>query len=319
MAIRTVPVFCSTVHSTDHTMKKAFTLIELLVVIGIIAILAGVLIPSLLGGTESARAARCLTNMKNLANACSAYALSNGHYPLAGSVEKKGIDRATGGSVTFEYTELSGWVSWDSKSASYPAPSSLAENGWFTSTYNTDRDTRLYALQHGAIWRGVAANEAVFVCPVHAKLMRKNKPIWSYVMNEEFGYADDLTKPKGSKYSGRGYGIKRADRTLLFSELQFLAVNGRTPSVNAGAGYENDCTLQYKKHGEVIGVNHTFGKKSLYAHLAFADGHVEKLVIPASLSGGGWQLDCDLKDLTELLCEGKDFELSGSTYKEVRE
>lgn len=316
MAILTALVFCSTVHSTDHTMKKAFTLIELLVVIGIIAILAGILIASLSGGTESARAARCLTNMKNLANACSAYALSCGYYPLAGSVEKKGLDGATGGSVAFKYTELAGWVSWDSKSATYPAPSSLAESGWFTSAYNTDRDTRLYALHHGAIWRGVAATEDVFVCPVHARLMRKNNPIWSYVMNEEFGYADNLEIPKGNKYFGKGYGINRADRTLLFSELQFLTVNGRAPNVSTSAGYENDCTLQYKKHGEVIGVNHPLGKKGLCAHLAFADGHVEKLTIPASHGSAGWRIDCELKDLTELLCKGKDFERSGSTYKE---
>ena len=317
MAILTVPVFCSTAHSTDLTMKKAFTLIELLVVIGIIAILAGVLIASLSGGTESARAARCLTNMKNLANACSAYALSCEHYPLAGSVEKK-RPVVGGGSVSFEYEELTGWVSWDSKSASYPAPNSIAESGWFTSTYNTDLDTRLHALKNGSIWRGVSANEDVYVCPVHAKLMRRNNPIWSYVMNEEFGYADNLEIPKGAKYYGRSYNsIKRADRTLLFSELQFLTVNGQTPNVSASAGYENDCTLQYKKYDEVIGVNHPFGKKGLCAPLAFADGHVEKLAIPASYSSDGWRIDCELKDLTELLCKGKDFERSGSTYREL--
>ena len=57
-------------------MKKAFTLIELLVVIGILAILIGVLISTIANGTEVARAARCLTNMKNLANACNSYAMA---------------------------------------------------------------------------------------------------------------------------------------------------------------------------------------------------------------------------------------------------
>ena len=45
------------------TMKKAFTIIELLVVIGIIGVLAGVLMTSFSGGTESARAAKCLTTV----------------------------------------------------------------------------------------------------------------------------------------------------------------------------------------------------------------------------------------------------------------
>ena len=44
-------------------MKKAFSLVELLVVVAIIAILAGVLVSSFSGGTESARAARCLSNL----------------------------------------------------------------------------------------------------------------------------------------------------------------------------------------------------------------------------------------------------------------
>ena len=56
-------------------MKKGFSLVELLVVIGIIGILAGVLMGVFSGGSDSARAARCLSNMKNLANACQTYGM----------------------------------------------------------------------------------------------------------------------------------------------------------------------------------------------------------------------------------------------------
>ena len=74
-------------------MKRAFSLVELIVVIGIIGVLAGVLFASFSGGTESARAAKCLSNMRNLAQAAISTA-TNGrkltwdtsyHYPLAGS------------------------------------------------------------------------------------------------------------------------------------------------------------------------------------------------------------------------------------------
>ena len=68
-------------------MKKGFTLVELLVVIGILGILSAVLIGSFAGGTESARAVKCLTNMRNLATACQTYGMSYGFYPLAGSIE----------------------------------------------------------------------------------------------------------------------------------------------------------------------------------------------------------------------------------------
>ena len=56
-------------------MKKGFTLVEMLVVIGIIGILVGVLVASFSGGTESARNAQCLTNMKNLAGACQSHGM----------------------------------------------------------------------------------------------------------------------------------------------------------------------------------------------------------------------------------------------------
>jgi len=55
-------------------MRKGFTLIELLVVIAIIAILAAILFPVFARAREKARQTSCLSNMKQLATACLAYA-----------------------------------------------------------------------------------------------------------------------------------------------------------------------------------------------------------------------------------------------------
>ena len=66
--------------------RAAFTLIELLVVIGIIAVLAGVMAVAFGGATETARAAQCLSNMKSLAQAANATAMSGGWYPAGGGL-----------------------------------------------------------------------------------------------------------------------------------------------------------------------------------------------------------------------------------------
>ncbi len=54
--------------------QRAFTLIELLTVIAIIAVLAGLLLPTLVGGKERAKRIRCLNNMRQLNMALRLYA-----------------------------------------------------------------------------------------------------------------------------------------------------------------------------------------------------------------------------------------------------
>ena len=70
--------------------KHAFTLVELLVVIGIIALLIGILLPSLSVARESAKCVACLSNLRQLATAATLYTNNNhGSYPPAYWLESK--------------------------------------------------------------------------------------------------------------------------------------------------------------------------------------------------------------------------------------
>ncbi|MBN8596282.1 MAG: type II secretion system protein [Planctomycetes bacterium] len=62
---------------------RAFTLIELLVVIAVIALLIGILLPSLASARKTARALLCLNNTRQVAIAVTSYSTENRWYPAS--------------------------------------------------------------------------------------------------------------------------------------------------------------------------------------------------------------------------------------------
>ena len=86
-------------------MKKNFTLLELLMTIGILALLAGILLPVLSNARESARRASCISNLRQFGTALELYGTASGfHLPVcAGS-----YDPAAGPSIK---SVLSAYVS----------------------------------------------------------------------------------------------------------------------------------------------------------------------------------------------------------------
>ena len=312
-------------------MKKGFTLIELLVVIGIIGILAGITISSFRGGTESARAAKCISNMRNLAQGAIAYATRYWHFPAGGSYAYPKISK---GKIKWYHGEdkpCRGWISWLCMNGEYdPArddPVSLPN----ISACCGDEAASTFAITNGAVWKFIGRSREAYVCPEHLKLADKYKAKvrFSYVMNAYFGY-DSGDGTMGS--SRRTMSGISADRTLLFAELPFGVAGSSYDTANASksgdAAYASgtsdkqlDCVLQYKAQNngknynsawngtaEAIAFNHKAGKKGWCAHVAFADGHTEKLALP----GGGGGLSANV--LTALLCEGVAVKFDGSSY-----
>lgn len=298
-------------------MRKAFTMIELLVVIGLIGVLMATLAVSFSGGTESARAAQCLANMKSLANGVQAYVGGNGRYPLAGSLEGLGFDESQGvRNVKKVYSEWKGWISWNSRETYKSRPQNHSSSmSWFTSTYSTDLDAREFALTNGAIWTAMSGSATCYRCPNHTRVLKGSNPNWSYVMNAFFGWDYSLGSDAVAVNDPRLLReyVTRADRRLLFAEIPFASYTGDTPNTDSGSGTACDCVLQYKGTGpnpESIGFNHKSGR-DITAHIVFADGHAEKLL---------YKEKQDVQELTRWLCEAKDvaYNASSGRYEELK-
>ena len=166
-------------------MCKAFTLIELIVVIGIIGILAGVLLSTFGGATDSARATKCVANMRNLATAANTYAMreTNGHFPAASSYK---FAKVINGKL--RYPQVTGWISWDQRTNN-----DRDKGGGSPIPLNTQNDADLwFALTNGVLWNAIGGARSAYLCPIHSEAVRKanggRMPGWSYVMNQEFGY-----------------------------------------------------------------------------------------------------------------------------------
>lgn len=317
-------------------MRKAFTLIELIVVIGIIGILAGILLTSFSGGTEAARAAKCLNNMRSLAVGainCASSGDMDGYMPSAGTWAELYV-----GNGEKKCVEHRGWISWLSMNGEYGGRNRKAPESFVqvanASAYCEDDEQAIFAITNGVLWQSVGRSKEVYVCPEHQIVANKKgvKLRWSYVMNAYFGYDwSDGSRVVCATVAGLSRPDKKAsdpsirpDRRLLFAELPIYGTG--TPidegGTQSGATYpgggstETDCVLQYRgfefnrkwtASAESIAFNHRRSRKGWCAHVVFADGHTEKLAKATSEA-------ISKEQLTALLCAGKDIGFDGSSY-----
>jgi len=314
--------------------KQGFTLLELLIVIGIIAILSGVMLAQFSGSTDSALAATCLNNMRTLCNAVLADGSKESYYPSAGPYQYLSEDLQ--GKKWFQ-----GWIG-HSKGDTMV---SCYHDG------SDDGEAQHYAITNRTIWRAMSGQQGAYVCPAHTKYCKRNStktkgcmPSWSYVMNSYFGWsynnqvAADIEMGRRS-YSAGSFSVRYSskptvrnrpkEKVLLFAEIPYVENGVQRPDWSTAAGAANDMILQYPPSGddndktkkankpaagqsELIGFNHKSGK-FYCAHVAFADGHCVKLLLPDRAA------EDNLKELTTWLCTGVEYTFNGAQYEKVSE
>ena len=80
-----------TVTSAGRHNQSGFTLIEIMVVIVILAILAGLVVPKVVGQSDKARVKTTETALATVSNALDMYKIDNSHYPTG----EQGLDALT--------------------------------------------------------------------------------------------------------------------------------------------------------------------------------------------------------------------------------
>ena len=88
------------VHKPSRMKSKGFTLVELLVTISIIGLLAGLSIPAIKAGRETAEVGGCMSNIRQLTTAMLAVAADNNGRIFAGDGDKSGWATLFGGGTT---------------------------------------------------------------------------------------------------------------------------------------------------------------------------------------------------------------------------
>jgi len=288
--------------------RYGFTLIELLVVIAIIAVLIGVLLPSLAGARESARTTKCASNLRQIGIASLGYAAENRGFLCSGPFDGR-VKRGYGP------VERSGWVA-DMKNGGFGIPgkflcptnpgqgsqgiaSSWGSDNWpgartgfaeqaalFKEGYNTNYTQSWYMAytqtrvltdvgQDFKFAGGLVGNvkqPGDVIGPLNEKYLSAVPPQYVPLMAD--GRVEDATA------SGRTDYVLQGDRSISFREVKNTS-DGPLGFVNGRVGRQSYSDLG-PAHGRAPGgkVNNTaagVNRKNhdkYYANFLFADGHV---------------------------------------------
>lgn len=216
--------------------NNAFTLIEMLVVISIMALLMGMVLPSLSKARQLAKRIYCLNNMRQMTIAANTYACTNDdHYPLSYLTKKRN-------GIRYFY-------SWD-----------------FTTYKDWSVTPTKEVIQPGLLWQGQTI-EKVHQCPSFKGSHNwMADPYTGYNYNTSYIGINEAVSPVSS---ARTIDVKNPSQTVIFGDGQFES--GANKMMRAP--FSNPRDASFSDVGRAAG---TQGYRHLkQTNVAFCDGHVQ--------------------------------------------
>jgi prepilin-type N-terminal cleavage/methylation domain-containing protein/prepilin-type processing-associated H-X9-DG protein len=229
--------------------SNAFTLIELLVVIAIIAILAGMLLPSLAKAKTKAQGISCMNNLKQLQYAHLMYPDDNNDFLTA-----------PGNSRDEPYQWVGGWLGW-------PGPFPTDNTNI---TLVTDRRYSKFApyLSTGLVYK----------CPADIYTISLNGRLHSRVrsmgMSQAMGGPGEWLPPGGSMTGNQTRYMtyrKSADFSVAGASRLYVLLDEHPDSINAG-GFAN-MMVENPAMARIIDYPASYHNGA--CGVSFADGHAE--------------------------------------------
>jgi prepilin-type N-terminal cleavage/methylation domain-containing protein len=232
--------------------RRGFTLVELLVVIGVIAILIGLLMPTLSRARESARRVACLSNARQLATAVTAYVTDNRQFlpeaASSNSIESSLSPRARG---------TAAWSSLGGEKYVLPSIGALLEK---------------YVGRDGNMWRCPSAPEDSFAFlgddPFWANRPPDEfKPNYNYMAGKEFYELAALGGPLVTQVKLREWAVRN------ISGLPLSKAVGNGQKSNQIVVFHDRASTYHSRHRRNIYTHPT--DEEYYASYAYLDGHAE--------------------------------------------